>query len=127
MDITLLPSNELVYNLPEIHNFIFQTLKKETSNKYNNIFCDIFTENAVSFDRENIHIDQPYKVLDEYQDTFKLNNGIINLMDNIKIFKIYLPLQDNNYYLGTIYANMIESRDNNYHLQLSDFHQTNIF
>lgn len=120
MDILLLPTNELVYNLPELHDFIFNLFRNNPTNinKNNKLYCDIFTENTISWNRNEINISQPYKFTQEYSDNFKIGEGIIKLMDNINIFQVYIPLREQDHYLGTIYSKTVTSRDDQYYLRV---------
>ena len=121
MDVILLPTNDLLNNLLEIHNFIFLECIKNISSlqKYNNIYCDIFTDNTVSFDKNDIDTThQNYNFNEEYCDNLNINDGILKLMDNIKIFKIYIPTSKKDNYLGTFYVNIIESKNNQHSLKI---------
>lgn len=121
MDITLLSSNDLLNNLLDIHSFIFVTCINNLSSlqKYNHIYCDIFTDNAISFDKKDIDTTyQNYNFNENYHNNF--DDNILKSIDNIKIFKIYIPTSEKDNYLGTVYVNITESKNNQNNIRIVD-------
>ena len=128
MNIVLLPTNELLNNLTEIHNFIFKNCITDISNtlKCKEIFCDIFSDDAVSFDKKDIDTThQNYNFIKDYKDNIKIDDEILKSMNDIKIFKIYIPIKEKNNYIGSFYVNITESKNNQNSLTI--IHSSNNF
>ena len=114
MEFTLLPTNNIINNLPEVFNFLTMECSNnfDKLNKINDLYCDVFYSNEISYNKDDINIEKyNYKVTKEYKDDFIINTSVINCIDNVKLFRFYFPLPEFNYYLGSIYIYKKISKD----------------
>lgn len=113
MELILGCTNEIVFGMEEVHNYILNSIKNNQYNNNNILYTNPFPEQSecVSVYKSDIVMKDhnTYKQIGTNEDIFCSCDQYCDVMSNPIIFKILFPFQNHDCYLGTIVASFANS------------------
>jgi hypothetical protein len=98
---TLIATNNIVYGIEELSQFISNLIKNNQLQDYNKIYCDPYDSTNIGLKPK---IKKNYLSIDHNPDKI-----LYNKTGNNKICKIYCPLEESDCYLGSIIIEIEQS------------------